>query len=141
MRVSVKESIGITHLLDAQDLAGTDTKTKLLDLKDFSSSAILINFGALTGTGSILAKLQESNTTADVDFTDVNTVDLIGAFVSVTSSTDNISQIVGYKGTKRYIRAVITKDGTVTADLVSCDGIVGEGRREPVTAPAAVSAT
>ena len=114
---------------------------KLLDLKNFSSSAILINFGALTGTGSILAKLQESNTTADVDFTDVNTVDLIGAFVSVTSNTDNISQIVGYKGTKRYIRAVITKTGTVSADLVAVDGIVGEGRREPVTAPAAVTAT
>lgn len=141
MKISIKERIGITQLLPSQDLAGTDTKTKLLNLSGFGSSAILINFGALTGTGSILAKLQESNTTADVDFTDVNTVDLIGAFVSVTSDTDNISQIVGYKGTKRYIRAVITKDGTVTADLVSVDGIVGEGRREPVTAPAAVTAT
>lgn len=141
MKSSIKEMIGITHLLDAQDLAGVDTKTKLLDLKGFGSAAILINFGALTGAGSILAKIQECDTTADTSFTDVASTNLIGSFTSVTAATDNLSQIVGYKGVKRYIRAVITKTGTVTADLVAVDGIVAEGRREPITAPAAVNAT
>jgi len=142
----LKNKIGFVHLLDPADISDTDTKSKLLDLAGFESAVIGFQIGAITGVdGSnyLTPKLQESNTTVDGDFTDVAAADIEGAFSVINStSLDQVIQVVGYKGTKRYVRLFLDYTGTaITAGIVGVFGVVSDARREPVTAPAAVSAT
>lgn len=144
----LKSNIGAVHLLDAQDVAGVNASSSLLDLQGFSSAAVLVNVGALTGVDAdsfLVIKLQESDTTAAAAFSDVGAADLVGAFLKMDANTkDQVTQLVGYTGTKRYIRALLdftAGTGGITAALVSVNGIVGHAQERPVVAPAAVAAT
>lgn len=135
------------HLQDAKDLAYTDTKTKIADLQGFEGALVIVNLGAFTGAdGSnyLTPILQESDTTADVDFTAVAAGDILGAFTVVNDTTtkDSTTQMVGYIGNKRYIRVLLDYTGTaISASLVSVDAILGLARHLPPTAPDPVTAT
>lgn len=83
------------------------TKGDHADLQGFNSATLIINTGAIAGDGLFVVAIQESNTTTDGDFTDVAVDDLLGALPAELAANTVYSQ--GYKGTKRYIRAVITK--------------------------------
>jgi hypothetical protein len=142
------DNIGVVHLLDAQDIAATDTSSDILDLQGFDSAVIAVNIGAITtpaSTSYITPVLQESDTTDDADFEDVDSDDILGGFSKIDAATeDQTTQIAGYIGSKRYIRVkldVTNTGGGISACLVSVDGIVGHAKESPVTAPAAVSAT
>lgn len=141
-------NIGIVHLLDAQDIATTDTASSILDLNGYEGAVIAVNFGAITtpdANSYITPVLQHSDTTAASDFATVDAADVIGAFTKIDAATeDQVTQKVGYIGSKRYIRVnldITDADGGISACLVSVDGIVGLPHTAPVTAPAAVAAT
>lgn len=89
-------------------LSATNTSSAL-DLLGFESAAIVINTGAIVSSGDFTAKLQESDTTTGGDFTDVAAADLIGTFPA-SLVADSVVK-VGYIGSKRYVRTVITKNG------------------------------
>lgn len=142
----IKNCTGVVNLLAPQDTADTDTKTSILDLAGFESALMIAHIGVITGVDAsnyLTLKLQESATTADADFTDVAAADIEGAFTVIDStSEDVVVQAVGYKGSKRYIRLLMDWTGTaVTAALVGAIGVVGHGRHNPVSAPAAIAAT
>ena len=65
------------------------------------------NTGAIAGDGLFVITMQESNTTTDGDFADVAAGDLLGTLPAAIEANTAYKQ--GYKGNKRYIRAVITK--------------------------------
>lgn len=141
-------NIGVVHLLDAQDITTSDAKSAILDLAGFEGAVILVNFGAITTPDSnsyITPILQESDTTADADFSAVNSAYILGGFSKIDASTeDQVTQVAGYIGNKRYIRVLIDitdADGGISHALVSVDGIVGYPIHAPVVAPSAVSAT
>lgn len=141
-----KNNIGIVHLLDAQDLAHADTKSKVLDTASCRGAMISVNLGTFTGVDSsnyLVPTLQESDTTADTDFGSVASTDIIGAFTKVDSSSkDQVTQYVGYKGFKRYIRVLLDYTGTgITASLVSVDGILAFPSSSPITVPDPITAT
>lgn len=77
------------------------------DLQGFNSATLIINTGAIAGDGLFVVAIQESNTTTDGDFADVAVGDLLGTLPAELAANTVYKQ--GYKGTKRYIRAVITK--------------------------------
>lgn len=77
------------------------------DLQGFNSATLIVNTGAIAGDGLYDIRLQESDTTTDGDFTDVAAGDLIGTLPAALAASSVYKQ--GYKGIKRYIRAVITK--------------------------------
>ena len=144
----IKSNLGVVHLLDAQDITNTDTASSLLDLQGFNGACVMVNWGAITtpdANSYWQAELQESDTTANGDFTAVDAGDIIGSFTKIDAAAeDQCTQIVGYTGTKRYIRVNLNctdADGGISHCLVSVDGIVGLAAFEPVTAPAAVAAT
>jgi len=83
------------------------TKGSHADLQGFNSATLIINTGAIAGDGLFVVAIQESNTTTDGDFVDVAAGDLLGTLPAELAANTVYSQ--GYKGTKRYIRAVITK--------------------------------
>jgi len=79
-----------------------------IDLQGFNAAEVLINTGAIASAGDFTVKLQESNTTTSGDFTDVAAADLLGTFPA-SLAADSVYK-VGYKGPKRYIRTVATKN-------------------------------
>lgn len=141
-------NIGVVHLLDAKDITTNDTKSSILDLAGFEGALILVNFGAITTPDSnsyITPILQESDTTADADFEAVDSGDILGAFSKIDAATeDQVTQVVGYVGNKRYIRVnldITDGDAGISHALVSVDGIVGFPIHKPAVAPDPVSAT
>lgn len=140
-------NIAVVHLLDAKDITTSDTASSILDLQGFESACILVNVGAITTPDAdsyITPVLQESDTTANGDFTDVDAADIIGAFTKIDAATkDQTTQFVGYKGTKRYIRVnidITDADNGISHALVSVDGILGHPHTAPAVAPAPVTA-
>ena len=82
-------------------------KGTAVDLKGFNSATLVINTGAIASSGLYDIVMQESDTTTDGDFADVAAGDLLGALPAGLAADTVYKQ--GYKGTKRYVRAVITK--------------------------------
>jgi hypothetical protein len=80
-----------------------------VDLSDCNSVFATVHTGAIVGAGDFTAKLQESDTTDDGDFTDVDAAHLIGSFP--TSLAASSLYAVGYVGDKSFIRVVLTKNG------------------------------
>lgn len=102
-----------------------------IDIQGFDSALIVVNTGAVAGSGNFGAKLQESDTTTGGDFTDVAAADQLGTFpATLVAST---AYRVGYIGSKRkrFIRVVLTKaSGTsIAAGVVA---ILSNGEREPI---------
>ena len=111
-------------------LTGQNTSAAI-DLQGFESAALVINTGAIAGSGDFTAKLQESDDTAGGTFTDVSTDDLIGTFPA-TLEADSVVK-VGYIGHRRYVRTVITRNSgtSIAAGAVL---VKGHAHERPVTA-------
>lgn len=100
-------NIGVALALSPAVQAAT-IKGNTIDLKGFDAATLVINTGAIASAGDYTAKLQESDTTTDGDFTDVTAVGLIGALPASLTADGSFKQ--GYIGFKRYIRVVVTKN-------------------------------
>lgn len=118
--------MGLAQAIAPAVLAATTTSAAL-DLQGFNSATVTINCGAIVSAGNFTAKLQESDTTTSGDFTDVAGADLIGTLPAVLAENSVYKQ--GYKGAKRYVRVVMTKNsGTslaVSAMLIRGHASVG----------------
>ncbi|MDY6796964.1 MAG: hypothetical protein SWK76_17030 [Actinomycetota bacterium] len=138
--------LGVVHLLDPQDVAHADTVSEILDRKGFDGACVCAVVGALTGVdvdNYLTPVLQESDSVADADFSDVAAADMTGAFAKIDAATeDQVTQLVGYIGRKRYIRVKFGFTGTgITAALIAALGVLGHARDLPATAPDPVTAT
>jgi len=81
-----------------------------VDLLDFGGAMAVADIGLWTD-GTYTLKLQESDDNAA--WADVAAGDLIGAFTVIDDAADdNVIQRVGYRGIKRYIRAVVTESAS-----------------------------
>lgn len=80
-----------------------------IDLQGFNSAEFLVNTGAIASAGDYTVKVQHSDTTTGGDFADCATADLLGS-LPASLAADTVYR-VGYKGGKRYVRHVITKNG------------------------------
>lgn len=100
-----------------------------VDLLGFDSAALVVSTGAVTGAGAMSVKLQESDTTTAGDFTDVDPDHLQGGIAGdlVTNTTAK----VGYRGFKRYVRAVLTLNSG-TSVSVGALFILGNAAERPV---------
>jgi hypothetical protein len=115
-------------LSPAARVTGTANGTAA-DLRGFGSAVASVSFGAYTD-GTHTPKLQHSddNTT----FADVGATELQGAFAAVSGATGaNKVQSVGYVGSKRYLRVVITTAGATTGALSGAILIAGEPSQAP----------
>lgn len=121
--------LGVIQALAPAVVAATATATAI-DLQGFNSALVVVNTGAIAGSGDYTTKLQESDTTTGGDFTDVAEGDLIGSFPA-SLEADSVVK-VGYRGTKRYIRTVTTKNSgtSIAAGIVVVKG-------DPADAPVA----
>lgn len=99
--------VGLVQSLIPAVIAATATGAAI-DLAGYESALVLINTGAIAGSGDYTVKLQESDTTTSGDFTDVAAANLVGSFPA-SLAADSLYK-VAYSGVKRYVRTVITKN-------------------------------
>jgi hypothetical protein len=119
-------NIGAVTAIAPAVLTATTNGTGI-DLLPCNSVAVVITSGALVGSAVFVPKLQESDDNAA--WTDVAAADLHGAFPAQLAATATVK--VGYKGTKRYIRPVLTlSSGTSLAASVVV--IRGDNLKRPV---------
>ncbi|PZU23790.1 MAG: hypothetical protein DI589_05845 [Shinella sp.] len=102
-----------------------------IELKGFDSALIVINTGAIVGSGDFAVKLQESDTTTEGDFADVAAADQLGT-LPATLATGTTYRL-GYIGSKRkkYVRLAVTKAGG-TSIALSAVAILGHPAIAPV---------
>lgn len=141
----MKNKVGIVHILEAKSQSAGAVKSSIIDTVGFRGVNVLVNYGVFTpntATDPVASKLQESDTTADGDFTDVAAADLVGSLagVKVDASDDQRSELIGYKGVKRYVRLHVTVPANSTSLVLSANAILGMGDN-PVSAPAPIAAT
>jgi hypothetical protein len=110
-----------SYVTVAPQLLNATTAGTAVDTKGFESVTLLLSSGAYQN-GTQTWKLQESDTTTDGDFADVDTTLLInnanfpGAIAANTS--ENKVFWLGYAGSKRYVRA------KMTANVIAANGAI-----------------
>lgn len=124
----------INPILGNNTTEGTGTA---VDTKGYDSATAIFHFGisgdTLSGTVYVTPTLQESDTTTANDFTNVAAADLVGSLTVIDDAAeDPATMVVGYRGTKRYLRALVTFTGTHTAGIPISAVIV---RGHPKVAP------
>lgn len=97
-----------------------------VDLSGYNGAVVFFYTGTITD-GTHTPKLQES--VDNSAFTDVAAADLEGTLAALASSTN---QEAGYKGTKRYVRAVSTVAGATTGGVYSAIIVRGHAMKQPV---------
>lgn len=94
-----------------------------VDLAACDAATVAFQFGTWTD-GTHTPKIQESNDNSS--FTDVAAGDQIGTLSAVSGAGgSNTTQVVGYKGAMRYIRAVLTTAAATTGALSAATVIRG----------------
>ncbi len=106
MRDLVHNLAAVTAV-DPAVLSATTTSAAL-DLLGCDSAMFLINTGAIIGAGDFTAKVQDSDTTTSGDFIDVPAARVQGVLPASLAASSTAK--VGYRGFKRYVRLVITKN-------------------------------
>lgn len=136
----LEADITVAVAINATLSGTTASEGNIVDLQDYGGACFAFITGAVTDAGAAAGftiKLQESDDTADANFSDVASADHTGT-LSVTSDSDDTVPIgkIGYTGIKRYVRAVAT--GTTGTDaVVSGIAILGKANYEPATDTAA----
>lgn len=117
----MKSETVVAHGLLATLSGTTPAAGNIVDTIHYCAATFALITGTVTDAGTvdgIVFEVQESDTTAAADFTAVADVDLLGleSDVSVLLDTeDDIAKgVIGYRGTKRYVRVVAT--GTTSTD-------------------------
>lgn len=121
----IASGLDVAKSTAAISISATTTGTGV-DLRGASGAAVIISAGVITGAFVCVPSLEESDDNSS--YTAVAAADLEGVFPTllVAGST----YLVGYKGTKRYIRSVLTKSSG-TSMLVSSVILRGKLDNEP----------
>lgn len=97
-----------------------------VDLKGYMGAVVVFAPGAITD-GTHTPKLQESDDNAT--FSDVAADDQLGTLAALAANT---VQRVGYRGAKRYVRAVVTVAGATTGGVYGAAVVRGYPHEAPL---------
>jgi hypothetical protein len=125
----IKNNLDGVSSIDPASITAT-TNGSGVDLRDFDGAMIVFQAGAVdTGNGDEIytPSVEESNDNSS--FAIVAASDLEGALANMTA---NSVQRAGYKGAKRYVRAVLTLGGTTPSINTSALVVRGLPHRSPL---------
>lgn len=140
---SLYANTGFVSLL-VPAVRNSDTNSSALDLQDCDDAALLVHLGdsadTLSGTNKIEVEIEESDDNsswsdvANADLTNYVTGTNTGTIAVIDApSEDQLVIPVGYRGSKRYIRAVLNFSGThTTGTPCGVLGLRGRNRAQPV---------
>lgn len=125
----IASNIGTVQAL-APAVQSATIKGTAIDTTGFGSCAFVVNTGATAGSPapSFTAKVQESDTTTDGDFTDVVAGDLVGTLGSLAASSVYKQSYIGHK---QYARVVVTKNSG-TSIAAGAVAVLGHAHTRPV---------
>ena len=119
MRSETTTAFGISATLSGV----TPSAGNIVDLTDYQAATFLYQTGAVTDAGAaggFTVEVQHSDTTAAADFAAVADADLVGEESDLAVTADDVDSVavgsIGYIGSKRYVRVVVT--GTTNTDAV-----------------------
>ena len=124
----IASNIG-TKLALAPAVQTATVKGVAVDTTGFGSIAIVVYTGAIAGSGNFTAKLQESDTTTDGDFTDVVAAHLLGDLPEALEASSVYKQ--SYIGHKQYVRVVLTLNSG-TSIAAGAVAVLGHANVRPV---------
>jgi len=123
--------------------ADTALVGEIIDKKGFESVTYVIATGSIgDANATFTVLLEEGDAAAMGDATAVADADLLGteALAGFIFSDDNKCFKVGYQGSKRYVKIVITptgNSGTPSAALLAAVAVLGHPNRAPTSNPPA----
>jgi hypothetical protein len=110
-----------------------------VDTQGFSSATLLVAMGASGDTlsGSVFWTLKAQHSDDNSSYSDCVAADLlndpVATYVVDSSTKDKQAYSFGYKGTKRYLRAVATPTGTHTVGTpIGMVALLGDPAYAPV---------
>lgn len=137
MRSLVKDTKLVTAAEYASGTATTKCPATGIDTNGFDSACFILALAAIATGAATSFKIQESDTAVD----DAGFTDITGATAAtIADDDDGQNRRVEVKPTKRYVRALLTKDAanavgaTVLCQLFNADEV-------PVTQPAGTEDT
>jgi len=116
----IYSGLGIVAAVVPATLTATNTSAAI-DLQGFDGAMVIIQTGAIGGSGNFTPKLTECATSVGT-YTDVAAADLNGSFTDPLAASSVYK--IGYRGNKRYIKTVLTlNSGTsIVAGVVVVKG-------------------
>ena len=104
----LKNNITAVLALSPAVHSATKADASIIDLQGAGSATVVINTGAIVGAGDYTVSLRHGDAADLTGDAAASGDDLLGAFPA-TLAADS-SYAVGYRGGKRYVRVVITKN-------------------------------
>ena len=115
-RIAVKRAISPVSIAD-----NTAAVSQVLDMQGACAAALVIATGSIADADATFTVLMEHSDASGSGFTAVPDAELIGteALAGFQFDDDNECRKIGYKGSKRYVRATITPANNASAALLS----------------------
>lgn len=117
----LSENYKVVELLAPQDItsATTTNGTGVDCIKMADDLVAILQLGTMTGAHTCDVKMQESDASGS------GYADITGAaFTQANQADGSTIATLGFKRTKRYVRAVVVTAGTVTANVIAISGLV-----------------
>lgn len=123
--MDIKQTTDVVNSLTPAARTATANGTGV-DISGFHSAEVAFVVGTITD-GTHTPSVQESDDNSA--FTAVAAADLIGTLAALATGAN---QRVGYRGTKRYLRAVSTVAGATTGGVYAGVVVRSDARKQPV---------
>ena len=104
----LKNNIAAVLALSSAVHSATKADAAIIDLQGAGSATVVINTGAIVGAGDYTISLRHGDASDLTGDAAASGDDLLGTFPATLAADSAYS--VGYRGGKRYVRVVITKN-------------------------------
>lgn len=119
------------------------TKTgPVIDRAGYGGVEFIAAYGSVTTTGTVATLvIKEGDVTgtmtsaADADLLGTEALASLAAGTRVAGTGKEVTKRVGYKGTKRYVQALVVQTGVTSVGCVSVDAILFNPSTAPVSNP------
>lgn len=105
----LKNNITAVLALSPAVHSATKADAPIIDLQGAGSATVIVNTGAIAGAGDYTVSLRHGDASDLTGDAAASGDDLLGAFPATLAADSTYA--VGYRGGKRYVRVVITKNG------------------------------
>ena len=132
--IDIKRAISPVSVSD-----NTAQTSQAVDLQGFDSCTFVIAIGSVADADATFAvEVQECDTSGGT-YTAVADKDLVGteALAGFQFDDDNECRKIGYVGSKRYVKLVITPSANASAALLSAVAVLGHPNIAPTANPPA----
>ena len=104
----LKNNIAAVLALSPAVHAATKADASIIDLQGAGSATVIVNTGAIAGSGDYTISLRHGDASDLTGDAAASGDELLGTFPATLAADSAYS--VGYRGGKRYVRVVITKN-------------------------------